>query len=683
MWSKTRIVLRARGCACLLALTAHAGTGVRAAEPPIQNVTVRARPRALVHAERAPTLASSVLQGDALKSAGASSAELLARVPGVQVTRTGAQSDIATASIRGADAQQVPVYLAGIRLNDDVSGTADLSTIPLWLMDRVEVFRGNAPEEADRLGIGGAIFFWPRLPRESRRTLGGEWGSFEQYAGWASFEAGTEQQATLVALRASGATNDYPFIDDQGQRFDLIEREQRRQNADYSQFDAWLMHHHRLGAGARMTSVLYAIEREQGITGLSVVPARQARARTERWLFGNSIVVPCDGSSSCRLELSSAFVSAGSRLTDPLVELPTLRTRQLDSAGERVSHGIRLQLDLTTELSVALGLAVSLDNLRVDRAGTLPRRGNRRSLLPKLSTAYQVSAALSLHALAAAECHWTRGLIVRLGRQAFQDTGPCGQVEPVGRLGARYDVSDGLALVSNVSRYVRMPTLSELYGTAPLVDGNVSLEPEGGVSFDAGWRWSPQLSGTTLSALSVEVFGFARKVDQLIRFRRSAVESLAPFNVAAARILGVEWAAAADLVRHLRLETAGAVLDPRETTEDPRLDPTANDILTHTSRLTLSSSAELYAERPWPELGVERTAARVSYLHRSSRFADVAGQHVLPAQHFVDVELSSSLLSGRLLARLAGRNVLDNRTSDVIGLPVPGRSYHVTAEAAF
>jgi iron complex outermembrane receptor protein len=682
VWSKSRIVLRARWRACLFALTARVGTGlVRADESPVQHVTVQARP--LVHAERAPTLASSVLQGDALKSAGASSAELLARVPGVQVTRTGAQSDLATASIRGADAQQVPVYLAGVRVNDDVSGTADLSTIPLWLIDRVEVFRGNAPEEADRLGLGGAIFFWPRLPRASRRSMGGEWGSFGQYGGWASIEAGTERQATLMALRASGATNDYSFIDDQGQRFDLIEREQRRQNADYSELDAWLMHHHRLGARARMSSVLYVIDREQGITGLSVVPARQARARTERWLFGNSIVVPCDTSSSCRLELSSTLVSAGSRLTDPLVELPTLRTRQLDSAGERVSHGIRLQLDLTPDLRVALGLGVSLDNIRVDRAGTLPRRGNRRSLLPKLSATYQVSTALSLHALAAAECHWTRGVIVRLGRQAFQDTGPCGWVEPIGRLGARYDVSDDLALLSNVSRYVRMPTLSELYGTAPLVDGNAGLQPEKGLSWDAGLRWSPRLSDTAESAVSLEVFGFARSVDQIIRFRRSAVESLAPFNVAAARILGLEWAAGADLLRHVHLETAGAILDPRETTKDPRLDPTVNDILTHTSRLTLSGSAELYADRPWPELGVQRAALRLNYLHRSSRFADVAGQNVLPAQHFVDVEISSSLLAGQLLARLASRNLLDNRTSDVIGLPVPGRSYHVTAEAWF
>lgn len=684
MWSITRSNLRAPWCAALIVAALPASSGVAHAEDtPTQRVTVRGHRAPLEHVERAPTVASSVLRGDVLESAGASSADLLARTPGVQVTRTGAQSDVATASIRGADAAEVPIYLAGVRLNDDVSGTADLSTIPLWMMERVEVFRGNAPEEADRLGSGGAIFFWPRLPRETRASAGGEVGSFGARAGWASIEFGAESHASLLAVRASGAQNDYTFTDDQGQRFDLAERQGRRQNADYSQLDAWLVHHHKLGAGARINTVLNALDREQGVTGLSVVPALNSRSSTRRWLLGNSIVVPCDARETCRIELSSGWISATSRLTDPLVELSSLRTRQLDSAGDRASHGARLELAATDALRLSLSGALAIDSIRVDRAGTLPRRGQRRSLVPKLGASYRAAEALSVHALAAAECHWTRGVIVRLGQRAFQDSGPCGLLEPVGRVGAQYGVGHGLSLLSNVGRYVRMPTLSELYGTAPLVDGNPGLLPERGLTFDVGLRGSLGARDGALAALSFEAFGFWREVDQIVRFRRTAVESLTPFNVAAARVYGVEWAVAADLVSHLRLESAGTLLDPRETTDDPRLDPTINDILPYTSRLSVASAAELYTARPWPGIDVERLGLRVSYLHRSSRFADGAGQNVLAAQHFLDAELAASVFGGRLLGRFSARNLLDNQTSDLIGLPVPGRSYHASAEAWF
>src|SRR5690606_15417395 len=122
--------------------------------------------------------------------------------------RAGAQSDLSTASIRGSDSSQVPVYLAGIRINDDVSGSADLSTVPIWMIERAEVFRGNAPEAADRLGLGGAIFFWPRQPRATRAGASAGAGSFGERGGWLAYEAGTSGGGALVAVRRAQANND-------------------------------------------------------------------------------------------------------------------------------------------------------------------------------------------------------------------------------------------------------------------------------------------------------------------------------------------------------------------------------------------------------------------------------------------------------------------------------------------
>src|SRR6185295_17859390 len=81
---------------------------------------------------RDPTAATYVIHREDLRAPGATSADALSRVPGVEVTRSGAASELATAALRGATAAQTPVYLAGIRLNDDLTGTADLSTVPLW-----------------------------------------------------------------------------------------------------------------------------------------------------------------------------------------------------------------------------------------------------------------------------------------------------------------------------------------------------------------------------------------------------------------------------------------------------------------------------------------------------------------------------------------------------------------------
>jgi vitamin B12 transporter len=664
-------------CSCCIALAQPA----RADELAAQEVTVRGDTAPLSHVRRAPSVAATSLSGESLSGAGLSAADVLSRVPGVQVTRTGAQSDVATASIRGSDADQVPVYLAGVRLNDEVSGTADLASVPLWLIERVEVFRGNAPEGADRLGIGGAIFFWPRVPRATRAGGGAGLGSFSERQGWAFAELGSPRAASLVAVRRSGADNDYPYTDDRGQRFDLDERRAVRQNADFAQTDAWAIGRWQLARGARVSSVLSLVEREQGVTSLALVPVRRARSTTRRLLFGGSVFVPCASDERCRLELETSAIAAGSRIDDPALELQALGASWLDDRGERASQRARLVYELSPELSLSAGATAALENLRVRRERALPRGGNRRTLLPAVGAEWRPLPALAVFALAALECHFTRGQSVRFGFSVERDADGC-PVEPALRLGLAYALAPGLELLSNVGRYVRAPTLGELYGTSALVDGNPNLRVETGVSLDIGLRHTLRF-GQARDAVSIDAFAFARDAHDLVRYRRSSLEALSPFNVASARLLGVELAAAADLLRHVRLEASGTLLDARETTSDPALDPTSNDVLPNTARLTLSALAELYLLPARAPLGLTRASLGLRYFHKSSRYADPAGQNVLPEQHFVDVEAAARLFGERLALRVALDNLFDTQTSDLIGLPVPGRSYHATLALTF
>ena len=644
-----------------------------------ETLEIEARDAPLRHAIDEPTVASTVISGEDLERPGASSADVLARVPGVQVNRTGAQSDLATASIRGADAAQVPVYLAGIRVNDDVSGTADLSTVPLFLIERVEVYRGNAPLKSDRLGLGGAIFFWPRLPQETKTLVGAEVGSFSARAGWVSAEVGDATAGAIVALKSSAADNDYPFVDDRGQRFDLDEREARRQNADYEQHDVWAIGRYRFAGGVSLTSVISGLARDQGVTGLSVIPAEQTRASTQRILVGQSASLPCSRDGACRLELDTSLLTADVVYDDPALELPALRGYVLDNQGSRVTSGAALHQELYPSLALDVRASLSFENLKLDRTGSLPQRGSRRSLTPAASLRWQASSHWLLHGLVSLECHATEGTAVDLERAIEEHDTSCDPSEPLGRLGTSYKVSDAFEVLANVGRYERVPTLSELYGSSAFTVGNPSLEPERGFNADVGVRTS--YAGPGDLRVAAEAFAFARYVDNLIRYRRSSSESTAPFNVAEARILGAEFVAALDTLGHLRLEGTTTLLDPRETTDDPVSNPTTNDVLPLSSRLTASAFLEGYAE---PALEpIDRAALGLRYDYRSERFADLAGQTVLPPQHFLDLEASAAFFDRRLGARASILNLLDARTTDLIGLPAPGRSYHGAVDVWF
>jgi vitamin B12 transporter len=608
---------------------------------------------------RDPTVAATRVDATDLARPGASAAAILAHVPGVQVSATGSASDLATASVRGASSAQTPVYLAGIRLNDDVTGTADLSLVPLWMLSRAEVYRGNAPADADRLGIGGAVYFEPRVPRATRVGAGGTLGSFGESSGFIGAEVAQGGDGALVAYRGSSAQNDYPYVDNAGTATPSDDRTLTRPNADYSAREAWAIGRTTIGEhGARITTVFNAFDREQGVTGLVAVPALSARAESARVLGGMSAKVPCSGDPSCEIELTSQAISARTRLTDPHRELGLLVGR-IDSEGTRVAESAKMTWSGDV-FRALLGANVEFERLALDDGAAL--RATRGTSSARAGLLAALGEHTELSGLGVITCDTTRGP---------RQSGDCASFTPEGRLGAR-EKWGPFELRTNLGRYARVPTLGELYGVSPLVRGSSALVPEQGVTWDFGARWEDRLGPVSTY---VDAFGFARHVSELIAYRRSSLGAIQPYNVGSARMLGGELEAGAIWARHVRSTLALTALDPRDTTAGRNL---TNDLIPYQSRLVGSLFCEGFIE-PGTRV-VKRTGvdARVSY--RGSRLADPAGLIVLPAS--TELDLGATLLfEGDLTVRGAIDDVFDAHHFDFIGYPVPGRSFHLSVEA--
>jgi len=608
---------------------------------------------------RDPTVAASRVDRTELARPGASASTILAHVPGVQVSATGAASDLATASVRGASSAQTPVYLAGIRLNDDVTGTADLSLVPLWMLSRAEIYRGNAPADAERLGIGGAVYFEPRLPRASRIGVSGTLGSFGETAGWVGAEVAQQGDGALVAVRGAAASNDYAYRDDGGTSTTTDDRTRQRANADYSSREAWAISESSLGArGARVTTVFNAFEREQGITGLSIVPASSARAETARVLGGISAKMPCSADPSCTLELTSQAISAHSSLRDPERELGILVGR-LDSEGTRMAEGARLRY-AGRVLRALFGANIDVERLAL--AGGAPLHATRSTGAGRLALSALLGEHTLVSALGVVTCDRTRGPAQAEG---------CADLTPEVRLGVRQIVGP-FELRSNVGRYARVPTLGELYGVSALVRGSAALVPERGLAWDLGARVQSELG--PVSAY-LDGFGFVRQVSGLIAYRRSSLGAVQPYNVGSARVLGAELEAGSEWARHARSVLALTVLDPRDTSAGRAL---ANDLVPYQSRLVASWFVEGFWQPHARSVKRAGLDARLSY--RSSRLADPAGLIVLPDMS--ELDLGATVLFARdFSVRGAVDNAFDARHFDFIGYPLPGRSYHLAVEA--
>ena len=347
-----------KACAAAAAVSASCLSAARA-EPPLE---VDVNGPAIPALSKDPFAAGSVITAEQLQAPGAQAADVLRTQPGINVIVTGGYGAFSTASLRGATATQTPVYLAGIRLNDDVGGVADLSLVPLWLIHRIEIYRSNAPLEADQLGIGGAILFEPRRPTQTEVSAGSMAGSYGARAVWGHAEVEDGKQSALVGVLYETAQNNYPYVNDNGIHFDpSASRTVLMPNADVHTWDVWAIGTRSLGRVGQADVLLNVVDRNQGLPGLGFLPSTTARGDLARELAALRIRLPC-GFSGCEVATTTSVLLSQVAYDDPRREIG-LDTTHLDVGASRVEEGVLALWTLTKHLSLAPQAHVAVERL--------------------------------------------------------------------------------------------------------------------------------------------------------------------------------------------------------------------------------------------------------------------------------------------------------------------------------
>lgn len=616
---------------------------------------------------RDETVNSTVLRPDDLSQPGASTASVVARVPGAQVQRSGASAESASLSLRGTTSAQLPVYLGPLLLNDELTGTADLSLVPLFFIERIEVYRGHAPGFADRLGLSGAVVIEPHLPKRPVAYAGTTFGSYGANATYAGAAVGNEQSSNLVAIQRTTAANDYPYWNNGGTVTEAADdRRVLRQNADAETLEFWNTGHYRPTASARLRWLLHGLRREQGVTGLSIIPARHARAKTQRELGAITATMACRSTrpdDDCSVELQSQWQHVSFGLDDPFLELGYGAAR-VDSTSTRASERLRVTHRVLPEWSLGWLLGTDIGALDWVSRGDAGLHAQRRSGLLGLNSNIRVGSNLT---------------VVTLGRLSMDQTVAdeatgTWQSSSSGRLGMSYAFSPGFTALVNVGSYGRNPTLAELYGTSTSLRGNRELRAERGISQDLGitWQWSKGTLHGNMEAIAYH----QRNVD-LVAWQRTSFGQVRPYNVGRARLVGAELSTGVGWTQSLSLEGSLGLLDPRDTTPTRT---SANDILPYRSRLSGHLRFDARLPRSIKVPGVRAAGIGATAQHRSSRYAVPAGNAVLPSTTTFELDGRLTLVAIPVTLRGSILNLFDRQNYDLLGMPLPGRCYFVGAE---
>ena len=552
------------------------------------------------------------------------------------------------------------------------------------LIHRIEIYRSNAPLEADQLGIGGAIFFEPRRPTRTEASAGAMAGSYGARGLWGYTAAADGEGSALVGVRYETVQNNYPYENNNGTQLKPSARTTALMpNADVHTWDVWAHGTHSLGRLGQADVLLNLVDWNQGLPGLALHPSTTARGDFTRELAALRLRFLC-GAPGCEVTATTSFVLSQASYDDPRREIG-LGTTHLDTGASRVEEGLLALWPVTKHLSVAPQAHVAVERLSLLPTGDPSVHAERISSRAALSVEWQVMDNVAMRATGSAECHATSesgNLPWGLSGDpagAGPNSSVCQDVDPSARVGLRVGNEDVVGLV-NVGRYVRIPTLTEQYGVSGLVRGNIALRPEQGLSVDVGLRAASRVHGA-----SVDVFGFLRQSTDLIAYERSSFGDVRPYNVGSARSLGGELFATYRPWSFLRADLSATLLDARNVAPTRQ---TVNDVLPYLPRLVLTPRIEVSlpvqgaatSGRPLLSRLLQNLKLAAAYFYESSRYVDPAGLAVLPEQGSLDLE-AETVFVNHITLRGRVADALDQVHTDLIGYPLPGRSFYLSMEA--
>lgn len=146
-----------------LALSSHSQTSL-AASPTPEGAAPRALQETVVTATRVARPLSdlvadvSIIDRDTIERSGATGvADVLSRLPGVEMSRNGGPGNSGSVYVRGAESRFTAVYIDGVRVESQSTGGAVWEQIPLSQIERIEVLRGPAAAVYGSDAIGGVI----------------------------------------------------------------------------------------------------------------------------------------------------------------------------------------------------------------------------------------------------------------------------------------------------------------------------------------------------------------------------------------------------------------------------------------------------------------------------------------------------------------------------------------------
>jgi iron complex outermembrane receptor protein len=598
--------------------------------------------------------------------------EVLEQSVGLNVRNFGGLGAFSTASIRGSSAEQVTVLLDGIPLNRGRNAVVNLSNIPLRSVERIEIYRGAAPLRFRSSAIGGVInIVTKRIKEGFSHQVSGSYGSFNTYEAAGTSTGQVQKAGYLLSASTSGSDGDFEFEDDNGTPLNPSDdTKKKRENNDFTAYDILGKMSYDFSTTFRLEASNNFFAKEEGVPGISSNQSQNARLETDRNILSVKGLKERFFLPNLDAEFTGYYLIEKTNFDDPDGEIGVGRQDTTDDSNGWGLDGYVSYYWGDHQILSFLGsfqqeIFDSKDNLaKIKDSDTQTRNIYQAGIEDEI---YLWHERLTF----APQLLYTY-LQNDFGGDVSSLPFPVPSADDddflSGKIGAKFQVWNGLYLKGNLGRFYRYPTLTELFGDRGVVIGNPDLKPEEGINADIGMTFKMQdfkLGKLPVNRLYGEAVYFRNAVDDLVLFQQTSQRTVQPVNISQAEVEGVELNWGFTVFNHFALSGNYTYQDAKNTSDIPFLNG---------NRLPGVPENELFLRT---ELFNRWTKLFYEYNYLSDNFLDQANIRKVDSRNIHNAGISVYPFKFTTVT-FEVKNIGDEQVADVLGFPLPGRSYFGT-----
>ena len=628
--------------------------------------------------------------------------EVMARVPGVAVRRSGGLGSAAVFSLNGLYDDQIRFFLDGVPL--ELSGYPfGITGVPLDFVERIEIYRGVVPVRFGADALGGAVNLVTNQTYDTRAAASYQVGSFATYRAALQGRYRHDASGFVASINAfvDHSNNNY-FIDveapnDKGRlsparvpRFHdaytafggavevgFVDRPWARRlllRLSLADYDKDLQHN------TIMTIPYGEVTYGERVYG--------ATARYEQ-NFGENVEIGIIAGYARRaidlLDRSEWIYDWFGRRIRPRALLGELgdgardQTVWRDSMIGRAHMAVRIRPELAVRASVSPSFATQAGENR------LANNPSGRDPLTARSSQWNVvtglEGELKLFGDRLENVVFVKDYTMQSFTRESTTSGILAKERATHRLGAgnalRFRFTPWFYAKASYEYATRLPRPDELFGNGVLVNANLYLDPERSHIVNVGPRLD--LKRTLAGDFVVDVNGFLRDTDRMIVLLGND-RSFTYQNVYHARSLGVEGSASwVSPGRWVTLDGSATLQDIRNASSEGAFRQFDGDRIPNRPWFFASAGARVQIRSLFAKNDELDPFYGMRYVHKFFRGWEsqgiVATKQIVPSQMMHGVGISYTARGrANVTSTIEVQNLTNAQLFDVFGVQKPGRS---------